>query len=64
MKKVELDEALPPVARTVEEWSDAKATPGWALAAAKSLRAWGIGSLVTESVYDAAIYAAMHLEVG
>lgn len=53
-------EAAPP-APTVEQLRDAKKTPDWQFAAAKRLRRWPIGKVVTEAAYDEAVLEASHV---
>lgn len=41
--------------RAVELWREVKKTPAWLFAAAKTLRRWAHGKVVSEADFDAAI---------
>lgn len=55
--------AAEPTERTVEDWREAKGTPAWQWAAAKTMHRWPIGRVLTESAYDDAIEAAAHVPI-
>ena len=44
--------------RPYEEWARELGTPGWLLAAARALRRWPSGQLVTRGEYEKAVKAA------
>lgn len=47
--------------RPVEEWSKRKDTPAWKFAAARALRRWPEGLVVTEADFDRAADEAAHI---
>ena len=56
-------EAVPETLLTIEECRDIRAPHAWEHEAAKSLRNWPIGQVVTLSTYDAALVSARTIEV-
>lgn len=53
-----------PTTKTIEEWQALRKPDAWAHEAAKHLRSWPLEKLVTAEDYDAAIHAALKIEVG
>lgn len=49
--------------RPVEEWSAVRKTEGWVLAAARVLRSWVRGQMVTEEEYTAGTDAARGIQM-
>jgi len=52
-----------PDVATIEDWRETRASAAWAFEAAKCLRNWSIGQVVSLSEYDSAITAAHTIEV-
>ena len=48
---------------TIEDWREVRASAAWEFEAAKCLRNWPIGKVVSLSEYDSAIEAAHTIEV-
>lgn len=56
-------EGAPAETATIEDWREVRASAAWAFEAAKCLRNWSIGQVVSLSEYDSAIKAAHTIEV-
>ena len=53
-----------PEMKTIEEWQALRKPDAWAHEAAKHLRSWPLEKRVSADDYDAAIQAALKIEVG